>query len=63
MAKMGSFGKMKKKIDHSRVFSCLHHFFIMCPCLFLPYHLFCLSHRKTRRTMSMDNVGLEIYIV
>ena len=25
----------------------------------LPEHLFCLSHRKTRWTMSMDNVGLE----
>ena len=25
----------------------------MGPCHFLPYHLSCLSHRKTRWTMSM----------
>ena len=30
------------------------------PCLFLLEHLFCLSHRKTCWTMSMDNVGLKI---
>ena len=26
---------------------------------YLPRHLFCLSHRKTRSTMSVDNVGLK----
>ena len=31
----------------------------MGPCLFLLVHLFCLSHRKIRLTMSMDNVGLK----
>ena len=28
-------------------------------CLFLPEHLFCLSHCKARWTMSVDNVGLH----
>ena len=32
----------------------------MGPCHFLPEHLFCLSHHKTRWTMSVDNVGLKI---
>ena len=32
----------------------------MGPSLFLLEHLFCLSHRKTRWTMSLDNVGLKI---
>ena len=31
----------------------------MDPCLFLPYHLFCLSHNKTRWTMLVDNEGLK----
>ena len=29
----------------------------MDPCLFLLEHLFYLSHRKTRWTMSVDNIG------
>ena len=29
------------------------------PCLFLPNHLFCLSHRKTRWTMSVNYVSLK----
>ena len=35
----------------------------MGPCLFLPEHLFYLSHRKTYWTMSMDNVGLKICLL
>ena len=35
----------------------------MGPCLFLLEHLFCLSHRKTRWTMSADNVGLKICLL
>ena len=31
----------------------------MGPCLFLPEHLFYLSHCKARWTMSVDNVGLQ----
>ena len=31
----------------------------MGPCFFLPYHLFCLYHRKTRWTMLVDYVGLK----
>jgi hypothetical protein len=45
----------KKNIKNS-----LHyHFSTMGPCLFLPEHLFSLSHRKTRWTLSMDNVVLK----
>ena len=55
-----------------RTFSCLlfpnktkqiHYNNIYFPralCLFLPVHLFCFSHRKIHRTMSMDNVGLQL---
>jgi hypothetical protein len=32
----------------------------MGPCLFLVDHLFCLSHYKTRWTMSVDYVSLKI---
>ena len=35
----------------------------MGPCRFLHEHLFCLSHRKTRWIMLVDNVGLEICIL
>ena len=47
-------------------FSCLHNLFpkkfsAMNPCLFLLQHMFCLSHRKTHWTTSMDNVGLKIH--
>ena len=35
----------------------------MGPCFFLLDHLFCLSHRKTRWTMSVDFVGLKICLV
>jgi hypothetical protein len=31
-------------------------------CLYLPQHLVCLSHGKTRWTMSVDNVGLKIWL-
>ena len=34
-----------------------------CPCLFLPLHIFCLSHRKTRWTVSLDNVSLQICLL
>jgi hypothetical protein len=76
MSKKGSFWGRKLKVDHSFVISCLrllfppNFFFIqlllylyfstMGPCLFLPEHLFCLSHPKTHWPMSMDNVGLQI---
>ena len=30
---------------------------------FLPEHLFCLSHRKTRWTMSMDSVSIKICLL
>ena len=33
----------------------------MGPCLFLPKHLFHLSHHKTCWTMLVDNVGLKIF--
>ena len=33
------------------------------PAFFLLEHLFCLSHRKTRWTMSLDNVGLKICLL
>ena len=32
----------------------------MGPCLFLPEHFFCFSHRKTRWTMSVNNIGLNL---
>ena len=64
--------KEKLKFDHSHVFYCLPLLFpknyskciitiFLChvPCIFLPEHLFCLSHCNTRGTMSMDNVGLK----
>ena len=35
----------------------------MGPFLFLLERLFCLSHRKTRWTMSLDNVGLKICLL
>ena len=35
----------------------------MGPCLFLPEHLFCLSHCKTRWTMSTNNAGLKTRIL
>ena len=35
----------------------------MGPCLLLLEDLFCLSHRKTRWIMSMDNVGLKICLL
>jgi hypothetical protein len=35
----------------------------MDPCLFLLDHLFCLSHRKTHWTMSVDYVGLQICLL
>ena len=35
----------------------------MGPCLFLLEHLFCLSHRKIRWTMSVNNLGLEICLL
>ena len=38
------------------------HFFAMGPCLSLPYHLFYLSHHKTRRAMPMNYLGLKIVI-
>ena len=31
----------------------------MGPCLFLPYHFSCLSHRKTRWTMWMHLLDLK----
>jgi hypothetical protein len=33
------------------------------PLPFLLEQLLCLSHRKTRWTMSVDNVGLKIYLL
>jgi hypothetical protein len=33
------------------------------PLPFKPYHLFCVSHHKTRWTMSMDYVGLKICLM
>ena len=33
------------------------------PLLFLLEHLFCLSHRKTRWTMLVDNVGLKLCLL
>jgi hypothetical protein len=39
------------------------HFFAMGLCLFLLDHLFCLSHCKTRWTMSVDYVGLKICLL
>ena len=70
------FWKKKKKKNRVFPFSCLHLLFppkkkihenfittiFLChsPCLFLPENLFCLSHGKTRRTMSMNNVGHKI---
>jgi hypothetical protein len=35
----------------------------MGPYLFLLEHHFCLSHRKTCWTMSVDNVGLQICLL
>ena len=35
----------------------------MGPCLLVPEHLFCLSHRKTRWTMSLDNLCLKIWLL
>ena len=35
----------------------------MGPCLFPLEHLFCLSHRQSRRTMSVDNVSLKICLL
>ena len=35
----------------------------MGPCLFLLEHLFCLSQRKTRWTMLMDNLDLNICLL
>ena len=35
----------------------------MGPCLFLPEHLFCLSHYKIRWTLLVDNVGLKICLL
>ena len=35
----------------------------MGPCLLVQEHLFCLSHRKTRWTMSVDNTCLEICLL
>ena len=32
-------------------------------CLFLLEHLFCLPHRKTYWTMSMDNASLKICVL
>ena len=36
---------------------------VMDPCTFLLEHLFYLSHRKTRWTMSINNVGLKICLL
>ena len=33
------------------------------PMIFLPYHLFCLSHPKTCWTVLVDNVGLQICLL
>ena len=74
MSKNGCFGRSRKKTEfsHSLVFifssppKKIHENFIttifLChsPCLFLPENLFCLSHGKTRRTMSMNNVVHKI---
>jgi hypothetical protein len=35
----------------------------MGPFIFLLEHLFYLSHRKPRWTMSVDNVGLKIWLL
>ena len=67
--------QIKNMFDHDLVFSCLHllfpknninHLFCykkfsaMGPCfLFVLVHLFCLSHRKTCWTRSVDNVVLN----
>ena len=38
-------------------------FYAMGPHHFLPDHLFCLSHRKTRWTISTDYVGLKLCLL
>jgi hypothetical protein len=38
-------------------------FFLMCPCLFLLEHFFCLFHYKTCWAMSLNNLGLEICLL
>jgi hypothetical protein len=78
MPKKGSFEKKKgrKRFDHSFVFYFLHLLFCknenylktICflpwgPTFFLLEHLFCLSHRNSRWTMSVDNVGLKICLL
>ena len=66
--------KKKFKFDHSFVFIFSsqkyfiknHYNVISLPwalTFFLIKHLFCFSHRKTRWTMSVDNVGLKICLL
>ena len=57
---LSSSSLLPKQISLKKVI--LHHFSAMGPCLFLLEHLLCLSHRKTRWTMSVDNVGVKICI-
>jgi len=38
-------------------------FFLMCPCLFLLEHFFCLFHYKTCWVMSLNKLGLEICLL
>ena len=59
------------KIDNHFVCFCLHllfpnsqkYFFVLGPYFFLPKHLFCLSHRKPRWTMSVDSVSLKLCLL
>ena len=37
--------------------------YFFATCLFLLEHPFCLSHRKIRWTMSMDNIGFKIRLL
>jgi hypothetical protein len=44
--------------------SLLQHFFVMGPCLSLSTkHLFGLSHRKTRWTMLLNQIGFQIRLL
>jgi hypothetical protein len=52
-----------KKIEKQLLQIYYQHFSSMGPCVFLPEHLFCLSHCKTCRTMSKDNVGLKLCLL
>jgi hypothetical protein len=73
MSKKGSFGKGKNSsfiifcfLFPIKISFIIYYTNILIPwalCLCLPYHLFCLSHRKICWIMLVDNVGLKICLL